>query len=676
MARAGARDWWIRVLLLALAYYLGGRIGLAVPHTGHATSALLIWPPAGIALAVLTRFGRGLWPGVWLGSLCLLLGLDVPGWAAILITTGNTLGALLGASLLRRGGLHIELDRRRDLWLYCLIGVGYAMLLTAGNTTLWLAASGLLAWHDAPQAWMHEWLGDAIGALLVGIPLLTLSRAALRQAFGGWRAAPSGLIALGALASAALTFGLPAQDHPTRSVLMFAPHVLLCWLAARSGLFAAASTALLLSGGAVMATASGWGPFHAPAVEQDLGMLVSYVCGLVVIPLLTTALAGELAANEKRWQLALDTSDIGIAEWDLDAGRISFSARWQALLGHAAQESGDAIDAFWALIHPDDTPRVQQAFEPLRMAGRVNCRASCRLRSHDGGWRWFELNALVAERAADGEPVRILSTARDIGDLQATRERQHLSDNLFQHLHEGLLVTDLHHRILEANPTFTEITGYAREELLGTVPSLLRSDPNDPHAERQQAAIRAGLAEHGIWRGEVIDRRRNGETCLLQLTVSRVPAADGGARHHHMLAITDITRTRQQLEQLQRQAHFDELTRLPNRVRLAQMLQEAMQTSQRERSLLTVCYLDLDHFKPVNDRFGHDAGDRLLLELANRMRRSLRSWAGGDDVVARIGGDEFVLLLRTTRWRKAVTRSSACCTRSASPTPWAWVRGR
>ena len=120
-----------------------------------------------------------------------------------------------------------------------------------------------------------------------------------------------------------------------------------------------------------------------------------------------------------------------------------------------------------------------------------------------------------------------------------------------------------------------------------------------------------------------------------------------GTVRNHVLAIADITQANQQLEQLQRQAHFDELTRLPNRVRLAQMLQAAMQTSRREGSLLTVCYLDLDHFKPVNDRFGHEAGDRLLVELAERMRRSLRTWAGGDDVVARIGGDEFVLLLRT-----------------------------
>ena len=371
------------------------------------------------------------------------------------------------------------------------------------------------------------------------------------------------------------------------------------------------------------------------------------MCSLLAAPLLTTALAGELAANERRWQLALDTSGIGVAEWDLQSGHIVLSHRWLALLGYTTQEFGTSVQAFWDQLHPDDVLAVQQAFEPLRSAGAANGSAECRIECRDGSWRWFELHALVAERSADGTPSRLLSTARDVSDMRIARDRQQLSESLFQHLHEGLLITDADHRVLEVNPTFTEITGRSREDLLGTVPSLMRPAEAGSDAGIQLEAMRASLEAGGMWRGEMLDQRHNGEPCLLQVTVSAVRNANGSVRNH-VLAIADVTRARRQLEQLQRQAHFDELTRLPNRVRLAQMLQAALHTSQREGSLLTVCYLDLDHFKPVNDRFGHEAGDRLLLELANRMRRSLRSWAGGDDVVARIGGDEFVLLLRTT----------------------------
>jgi diguanylate cyclase (GGDEF)-like protein len=110
--------------------------------------------------------------------------------------------------------------------------------------------------------------------------------------------------------------------------------------------------------------------------------------------------------------------------------------------------------------------------------------------------------------------------------------------------------------------------------------------------------------------------------------------------------ISDITEQQVQRERLERQAHFDELTRLPNRVRLSELLNDAMLAADRDGYLLTVCYLDLDHFKPVNDRFGHAAGDRLLAELAGRLRSALRTRETWADAAARLGGDEFVLLLR------------------------------
>ncbi|MEP7102996.1 MAG: diguanylate cyclase, partial [Burkholderiales bacterium] len=640
----GSRDWAQRSAVLMLAYYLTGRLGLQVPQFG--THMTLLWPPAGIALAGLLRFGLSAWPAIFVGALTVNFSVGTPLWLAVLIAFGNTLGPLLGAWVLQRDGLHVELDRRRDLWLFGAIGVGFAMLLTATNGSFWLAAGGVITWSDLPKAWAYWWLGDAMGALVVGIPLLTFSQAAWKQAVREWRWLPSGLLVLGTLASATLASVFAGSEHAVQSPLFFLPHLLLCWLAARSGLFAASSTALLLITGTVLATLHGLGPFHHADSSQGVSLLVGYVCSLLAIPLLTTALTGEIAANERRWQVALDASQIGVGEWDLRAGRVEFSKRWLALLGHSSQAFGDSLHAFWALVHPDDVAEVQRAFEPLRAAGAINCRAECRMQCRDGSWRLFELHALVAERGPAGEPLRILNTARDISDMQAAREGQDLSQSVFQHLHEGLLITDPQHRVLESNPTFSEITGFARDELLGTVPALLQARESDGELALQLDAMRLGLAHDGNWRGELRHHRRNGEPCVLQLSVTAVRNANGSVRNH-VLAIADVTHARAQFEQLQRQAHFDELTRLPNRVRLAQMLQSAMQTSRREGSLLTVCYLDLDHFKPVNDRFGHEAGDRLLIELAGRMRRSLRSWAGGDDVVARIGGDEFVLLLRT-----------------------------
>ncbi len=641
----GLRDRALRTGLLFAACYLAGRVGLAAPSLGPYVT--LISPAAGIALAALLRFGLGLWPGVLMGALALALSTGLPAWLALPLALGNTFGPLLGAWLLQRNGLHLELDRRRDLGLFVSIGAGLAMLLAAGNSSIWLAAAGAVSRTDLPRVWESGWMGNALGALVVGIPLLTLSRASWRRAAGEWRWVPTSLLALAVIASAAMAAALAGREQAVLSPLFFVPHLLLCWLAARSGLFAAASTTLLLTAGTVFATLHGLGPFQRADGGPGVSLLVGYVCSLLAIPLVTSALTVETAASERRWQLALDASRIGIGEWDLATDRIVFSERWLALLGHSSRSIGDSPDAFWALLHPDDAAAVKRAFESLRARGAAGCRAECRMLCRDGSWNLFELHGLVTERGRAGRPLRIIVTARDISDVQAAREGQALTQTVFRHLHEGLLITDPQQRVLEANPTFTEITGYTREELLGLVPAMLQPGGSASEPDAQIAAMRAGLASDGTWRGELRQHRRNGESCLLQVTITAVRDASGTLRNH-VLAIADITHTRAQLEQLQRQAHFDELTRLPNRVRLAQMLHAAMKTSRREGSLLTVCYLDLDHFKPVNDRFGHEAGDRLLVDVATRMRRSLRSWAGGDDVVARIGGDEFVLLLRTT----------------------------
>ena len=216
-----------------------------------------------------------------------------------------------------------------------------------------------------------------------------LSRASLRQAFDQWRWLPTGLLALGTLASAALAGAVSGTSARCKSPLFFVPHLLLCWMAARSGLFAASATALVLIAGTVVATLHGLGPFLRPETGQGISTLVGYICSLLAIPLLTTALTGEIATNERRWQLALDTSHIGVGEWDLTNGRIEFSPRWLALLGHSSQDFGDRLQAFWALVHPDD---VAVGAARLRAAARgaINCRAECRMLCRDGSWRPFE----------------------------------------------------------------------------------------------------------------------------------------------------------------------------------------------------------------------------------------------------------------------------------------------
>ena len=475
---------------------------------------------------------------------------------------------------------------------------------------------------------------------------------ALQKLFDERRNTKSIGIAFSALISSTALLTFAGNPFVMQSPLLAVPHMLIGWLAVRSGLLAASFIAFLTGVAAVLTSLHGFDPFNAGSHVLSGSLLFGYVGSLLATPALTSALISELVASKRDLHLALDVSQLGVADWDLARSHIVLSRRWLALLGYTSQEFGTDIPRFWAQLHPDHIASVQEAVRSLNVASADSAdsvksgRAECRMLCKDGSWRWFELHTLVSRRNWRGEPLRLISTARDISDMHAARDQRQLSDTLLRNLHEGLLITDSQQRVIEVNPAYCEITGFSQAELLGSVPRCLRTAVRDSEAAEKQAVMWACLAAAGIWRGEIVDFRHNGETCVLQVTVSLVRNADSSVRNF-LLAVTDITHVRKQLEQLHRQTHFDELTQLPNRVRLAQMLQTAMDTSRRDDSLLTVCYLDLDHFKPVNDRFGHETGDRLLLELANRMRRSLRSWAGGNDVVARIGGDVFVLLLRT-----------------------------
>ena len=226
---------------------------------------------------------------------------------------------------------------------------------------------------------------------------------------------------------------------------------------------------------------------------------------------------------------------------------------------------------------------------------------------------------------------------------EAAATSRALAASAFDGLLDGAVVIDAGRRVLFANPAYCALVGQCAAQLTGSVPGVIEALWSHPGLEAQRRALRAALEAGSAWRGEVIERRRNGDPRALQVTVSPLAAARVAA--HHMVVVSDITAGWLQREQLERQVHLDPLTQLPNRLRLGQLLQQAMQASDAGGHLLVVCYLDLDHFKRLNDDVGHAAGDRVLVEIAGRLRNTLRSGVGGD-IVARLGGDEFVLLIQ------------------------------
>jgi diguanylate cyclase (GGDEF)-like protein/PAS domain S-box-containing protein len=212
-----------------------------------------------------------------------------------------------------------------------------------------------------------------------------------------------------------------------------------------------------------------------------------------------------------------------------------------------------------------------------------------------------------------------------------------LAASVFTHAREGILIADPDGVIIDVNETFCQITGYGREEAIGQTPHILKSGR---HPREFYVAMWQSLADRGHWYGEIWNRRKNGEVYPELLTISAVRDADGTTRNY-VAMFTDIQTIKEHQQQIEHIAHHDILTNLPNRVLLADRLRHGIAQSQRRGEVLVVAYLDLDDFKEVNDRYGHNVGDELLVALANQMKAVLRK----GDTLARIGGDEFLAIL-------------------------------
>ncbi len=637
--------WCLTSLLVTGAYVVAGRLALALPGPSPLVAAF--WPAIGLVLAVLLRWGPAYLPALLAGAFTVNLSAGAPVGLAALIAAGNVAGPWAAAHWMNRAGFNPRLEQPRDLWL--LIGAGGcgATVITAANGATWLALAGQISPLELPATAWRWWLGDVLGLLVAGVPLITLNRSSLARALAPTQRWPTAALLVGCTLALAATLATSASQGLASLAWLLLPLLLLSMLAVRSGVAVPAAAVLGVTCVMLLATAQGQGPFAmADQLQAGSGVVLlwAYAAMLATLVLGSHAQVGELARRDERWQLALAGSDLGVADWNLRTGAGYTSPRWRALMQDPDDDADIQLAQWLTRVHVDDRDALHSALASVSTPVRAGLRREARVRVGDH-WCWFDVHVIVAERDHAGAPMRVVASLSDIGARRRAEDRQQLSTSVLMHLHEGLVITDADGLVLDANPTYCRIVGIPREELLGTVPSLMRSG-TDGLNRPQLAPLWAALRSQGHWTGEVLERRNNGEPCALQVTVSSVKGPDERLRYW-VLVVSDVTEQRLQREQLERQAHFDELTRLPNRARLGQLMAEAMAATDRDGYLLAVCYLDLDHFKAINDRHGHDAGDQFLAEVANRLRSALRVrgtvWS---DAAARLGGDEFVLLLR------------------------------
>ncbi len=343
-----------------------------------------------------------------------------------------------------------------------------------------------------------------------------------------------------------------------------------------------------------------------------------------------------IAGSEERLRTIFEILPVGIALIDRDGQIVDCNSASERMLGLSRAERlvGKFDEGEWEIFRPDGTvmPHAEYASVRAVTEQRPVQDVVMEVRTADGSV-WLSVSATPLNHPRYG----VVMAYVDVTEQRQSETRLSLAASVFTHAREGITITDATGNILDVNKAFSEITGYAREEVLGRNPRLLNSGQQPPeyYAEMWRA-----LLEQGHWYGEVWNRRKNGELYAQMLNISAVHDANGQPQHYVGL-FTDITEIKAHQQQLEYIAQYDMLTDLPNRMLFADRLQQAMAQALRRSNQLAVVYLDLDGFKAINDGYGHKTGDDLLVTVSQRMKSVLRE----GDTLARLGGDEFAAIL-------------------------------
>jgi diguanylate cyclase (GGDEF)-like protein/PAS domain S-box-containing protein len=353
---------------------------------------------------------------------------------------------------------------------------------------------------------------------------------------------------------------------------------------------------------------------------------------------------------DERWRLALEGAGDALWDWDIAGNVFLHSKSYGAMLGYDESFVVRDPEQLKTFLHPED-----EAPATARLAAYLEGRAGAlyvseqRMRCADGSYKWILCRGSVTRRDAAGRPQRMVGTHVDVTERKRASEeilqsRQALAEErgLFQAILDnaplGIWMIDARGKARFVNREFCDATGIAEERFLaaasytGPLPEnfaagCIRSDKDCCEQEAPHVSLE-GL--------RFVDGRQH----LLEITRVRLLDHDGSIRGIVALAV-DATERVEHQRQLEHIAHYDTLTGVPNRVLLVDRLAQALARAKRDRRLMAVCYVDLDGFKQINDSFGHDAGDRVLVEVTRRIKEAVRE----DDTVARLGGDEFVVLL-------------------------------
>jgi diguanylate cyclase (GGDEF)-like protein/PAS domain S-box-containing protein len=341
----------------------------------------------------------------------------------------------------------------------------------------------------------------------------------------------------------------------------------------------------------------------------------------------------ELQSTSELLRYTGELAQVGGWEFDLVARAFHWSAETFRIHDMEPPEP-PSFEAGMQLFTPESRPLIQAAVSAAIADGTPY---DLELQKHTAKGRLIWVRAQGSAVMRDGKAVKLMGALHDITERKAAEAETRIAATAFES-QESIFVADADWKILRTNRAFTEMTGFSADEALGKLPGeLLDSGRNEPTIFEEMTE---SILQRGAWQGEVWDKRKNGEIFPAWLILTAVKEA-GGAVTHFVATMTDITERKAAEDQITALAFYDTLTDLPNRRLLMDRLDKALATWGRHNRKGALLFVDLDNFKALNDTLGHDTGDQLLQQVAQRLRTCVRE----GDTVSRLGGDEFVIML-------------------------------
>jgi diguanylate cyclase (GGDEF)-like protein/PAS domain S-box-containing protein len=564
---AGGLTYALKVLAVAAAYFGAAKAGLLLAYENSSVTA--VWPPTGIALAALVVWGRRLWPGVALGAFLANSWTGVPLVTVLGITTGNTLEAVAGASLLRTVRFRPSLERARDVVALAALAAGLSTMVSATVGVASLRLGGAIAPHHIPSVWRTWWLGDAGGDLLVAPFLLvfaTMPRTRLRPA--------QALEAVGLLAALVGVGLVVLSKSPGHAFLLFP--VLIC-VALRLRQRGVVVASLVASGIATGFTANGMGPFVESTPDASLLLSQTFLGVTTLASLLLAAITSEreraeatlrsahhaleekvrertaaLSRSQASLAEAQQIAELGSWEWDI----VNDAVTWSEELYRIFERPPDyqpTYQGYLERVHPEDRPGTEAAIRRA-LADHRPFAFDQRIVLPDGSIRWLESRGRVYVDD-DGRPVRMRGVCRDRTDRarvkHALRQAEERARRVVEDAHEAFVAIDETGKITDWNPQAETTFGWSRAEAVGRplAETIIPARFWAAHLKGLDRFLATGQGRVVGRRVELMALHRQGYEFPIEISISAVKTPEGYAFNALMHDISERKRAERALQE-------------------------------------------------------------------------------------------------------------------------------